>query len=225
MTTLEQIQAQQIIPVVEIDAATNAEPLAEAILNGGISILEITLRTHAAIDAIRVIRHRFPEMLIGAGTILTLEQSVQTRDAGVQFGVSPGLNPEIVKSFQQEQLPFIPGVMTPTEIESAIKLHCSFLKFFPASAAGGPPFLRALSAPYADQDIQFCATGGVTLDNMNEYLELPLVCSIGGSWLASRQQIAENQWTKITQQVSLAKQKLQEINIPCPKATVQDGKK
>ena len=151
-------------------------------------------------------------MLVGAGTVTTLEQSAQARDAGAQFGVSPGLNPDIVNSFHNEGLPLLPGVITPTEIESAIGLNCSLLKFFPAAAAGGPTFLGALSGPYASRNISFCATGGITLDNMDQYLQLPLVNSIGGSWLASRQQIAEKQWQQITRQVSQAKQKLAEIH-------------
>lgn len=207
---LEKITAQRIIPVVEIDSAKNAMPLAEAIMEGGIPILEITLRTSEAIDAIEIIRNRVPEMLIGAGTVLSLEQSAQVDAAGAHFGVSPGLNPAIVNRFNEMDLPFIPGVMTPTEIESATKLNCSLLKFFPASVAGGPDFLRAISGPYANQDIRFCATGGVTLDNMNEYLDIPMVNMIGGSWIASRQQIFNQNWSQITKQVEQAVRKLKE---------------
>lgn len=208
--TFDKIVAQRIIPVVEIDSANNAVPLAEAIMTGGIPILEVTLRTHEAIESIDKIRNRVPEMLVGAGTVLSLEQSTQVKDAGAQFGVSPGLNPIIVDRFEEMDIPFIPGVMTPTEIESALQKNCLFLKFFPASIAGGPDFLRAISGPYANQGMRFCATGGVKLDNMNEYLDIPIVNSIGGSWLATRSQIVNQQWQQITEQVKLAQQNLKE---------------
>lgn len=199
-----EVLAHPIIPVVEIGNAHNAVPLSEALLAGGISVIEITLRTAAALDAIKQIRKQTPEMLVGVGTVSTLEQSLNARNAGAQFGVSPGCNREVIQSFQQAGLPFIPGVMTPTEIESAMQENCHFLKFFPASAAGGPSTLKAFSGPYLGQGVQFCATGGVTLENMQSYLDLPIVNSIGGSWLATPRQIAEREWTKITEQAHQA---------------------
>lgn len=205
---IERILQHPIIPVVEIESAADAAHLAEAILAGGISIIEITLRTDAAIHAIRTIHKRFPEMLVGAGTIVTPEQAGHARDAGAHFGVAPGFNPEIVESFHEASLPFIPGVMTPTEIESAARTGCTLLKFFPARAAGGPEFLRALCGPYRHHGIHFCATGGVTPENMLDYLAIPLVNSIGGSWLATRDQIADKAWEVITQQVELARGKV-----------------
>ena len=208
MNIINEIQRHRVIPVIEIDSVANVEPLVEALLAGGINILEITLRTSSAIDAISIICKQFPDMLVGAGTVLTLEQSQKVQDAGAQFGFAPGLNPEVVKSFHDNALTFIPGVMTPTEIEHAVKLDCHYLKFFPASSAGGPSFLKALSGPYAWSGIQFCATGGVNLKNMNQYLEIPTVAAIGGSWIAARRQIAERSWSTITRQ---ARQAIQSI--------------
>ena len=197
---LDEIKAQPVIPVVEIDTPENAEPLAEALINGGINIIEVTLRTEAGIEAIKRIRQRFPEMLVGAGTVITQDQSQRARDAGSQFGFAPGLNPEIIQSFHDAGLAFIPGVLTPSEVETAVRLDCHLLKFFPAAAAGGPAFLKALGGPYGSLDVAFCATGGITLANMNQYLELPLVAAIGGSWIATKQQIAEKKWSQISQQ-------------------------
>ncbi|MFT7533205.1 MAG: 2-dehydro-3-deoxyphosphogluconate aldolase/(4S)-4-hydroxy-2-oxoglutarate aldolase [Gammaproteobacteria bacterium] len=210
----ENIQNHKIIPVVEIENADRAQALAEAVLKGGINILEITLRTSAGLESIKAIRQNYPEMIVGAGTVLTVEQADQVCDAEVHFAVAPGLNSDIVKQFQERNIPFMPGVMTPTELEFAVKLECTYLKFFPAGPAGGPKFLRALAGPYGGYGIHFCATGGVSLDNMHEYLELPLVSAIGGSWIATRQQVSESNWSLITQQCVEATQRLQTIGHP-----------
>lgn len=205
---LEQLLQQSIIPVVEIDSAGHAESLAEAVLKSGISILEVVLRTDEAVDAIRIIRKQFPEMLVGAGTVLTNSQAEQVIDAGAMFGVAPGLNLSIVEKFRANGLPHIPGVITPTDIETALENGCSLLKFFPAEAAGGIDFLKAIAGPYAGTGVQFCATGGITLDNMKSYLNLPVVSGIGGSWLARREQIQNQQWSLISEQVATAVRRL-----------------
>lgn len=166
--------------------------------------MEITLRTPDAVKAITVIRNAFPEILVGAGTVITLEQAVLVQDAGAQFGVSPGFDPVVVKRFQDQGIPFIPGVVTPTEVQAAMKEQCSLLKFFPADAAGGPRYLRSLAEPFSAYGIQFCATGGVNQENMTEYFKIPSVCSIGGSWLASKQQICDQDWKGIKQRVAMA---------------------
>ena len=166
--------------------------------------MEITLRTPDAIKAIVAVRNTFPEILVGAGTVITLEQAAMAQDAGAQFGVSPGVDLEVIESFQDRGVPFVPGVATASEIQAAIKSQCNLLKFFPAAAAGGPQYLRALSEPFSAYDLQFCATGGVNLGNMNEYFKVPSVFSIGGSWLASRQQIYDGEWKEIKQQVAFA---------------------
>jgi len=200
-----------VIPVIVIEDAADAEPLAEALLCGGMDIIEVTCRTPAAPEAIRRIRKTFPEMLVGAGTVLTLEQAKICLDRGVSFGLAPGLNPETVRCFQRNDTLFIPGVMTPSEIEQGLMLGCKLLKFFPAGAAGGPEMLKSLAAPYASAGVRFCPTGGIGLKNMNEYLALPFVSCIGGSWLATKQQIAEKQWKQIAEQAKMALDKAAEV--------------
>jgi 2-dehydro-3-deoxyphosphogluconate aldolase/(4S)-4-hydroxy-2-oxoglutarate aldolase len=201
---LSQLLQRPVIPVIVIEKADDAEPLAEALLEGGMDVVEITFRTSAATAAIENIRKAFPDMLVGAGTVVTLQQAQRAIDAGVSFGLAPGLNPETVAFFKKRDTLFIPGVMTPSEIEQGLALGCQLLKFFPAGPAGGVGMLKALSGPYASQGVQFCPTGGVNLENMNDYLSLPIVSNIGGSWLATPQQIADKQWDVITQQVKAA---------------------
>ncbi len=201
---LQKLLKRPIIPVIVIDDVEAAEPLAEALLAGGIDIIEITFRTAAAAPAIERIRKAFPQMLVGAGTVVTPEQAQRAIDAGVDFGLAPGLNPDTVKFFAQHATLFIPGVMTPSEIEQGLSLGCKLLKFFPAGPAGGPKMLSALGGPYASSGVQFCPTGGVNLENMNDYLSLPIVSNIGGTWMATKQQIAERKWRTVTEQVKSA---------------------
>jgi 2-dehydro-3-deoxyphosphogluconate aldolase/(4S)-4-hydroxy-2-oxoglutarate aldolase len=198
---LQQLLKRPIIPVIVIDHADAAEPLAEALLRGGMDVIEITFRTAAAAEAIERIRKAFPDMLVGAGTVVTREQAQRAINAGVNFGLAPGLNPETVEFFHKHQTLFIPGVMTPSEIEQGLRLGCQLLKFFPAGPAGGVGMLNALGGPYASLGVKFCPTGGVNLGNMNEYLALPLVANVGGSWLATKQQISDKQWDVVTEQV------------------------
>jgi len=201
-----------ILPVIVIDDADDAEPLAEALLAGGLDLIEVTLRTPAALAALERILRRFPEMLVGAGTVVTREQAERCLDLGVSFGVAPGFNPETVRLFQQAGVPFLPGVLTPSEIEAAYGQGCTLLKFFPAEAAGGPKMLKALAGPYGSLGIRFCPTGGVTLDNLKEYLSLPQVFAVGGSWLASQRQIAEKQWDAVTEQTREALSRAREVS-------------
>lgn len=200
MNVAEELAKRAIIPVIVINDANDAEPLAEALLAGGIDVIEVTFRTAAAADAINRIAKRFPKMLLGAGTVVTQDQAKRALDAGVGFGLAPGTNPDIVKTFQKANTLFIPGVMTPSEIEQALALGCKLMKFFPAEAAGGTNYLKALAGPYASQGIRFCPTGGVGLENMNDYLSLDIVFSIGGSWLATSKQIEQKDWAAITKQ-------------------------
>ena len=193
-----------VVPVIVIEDAADAVPLSEALLAGGLDIIEVTFRTDAAADAIANIAAALPEMKVGAGTVLTLEQAKRAIDSGSQFGLAPGLDPETVEYFNSRNVPFIPGIMTPSEIQQALKLGCKHMKFFPAGNAGGPGMLKALVAPYASAGVKFCPTGGVNLDNMNEYLAIPQVFTVGGSWLASKQQIADKAWSVITEQVKQA---------------------
>ncbi len=198
---LNELLKRPVIPVIVIDDANDAEPLAEALLKGGMDVIEVTCRTAAAPEALARIKKSFPEMMVGAGTVVTPEQAQMCIDTGVSFGLAPGLNPDTVSFFQENDTLFIPGVMTPSEIEAGLGLGCKLLKFFPAGAAGGVSMLKNLGAPYGPLGVQFCPTGGVSLDNMLDYLSMPIVSAVGGSWLATKQQIADKQWGVITQQV------------------------
>jgi len=197
---LEELLKRPIIPVIVIEDADDAEPLAEALLEGGMDVAEVTFRTAAAAEAIGRIAKRYPEMLLGAGTVLTVEQANRAMAAGATFGVAPGLNPHIVEHYREADELFMPGVMTPSDIEMGLSYDCGLLKFFPAGAAGGVEMLKALAGPYASTGVKFCPTGGINLDNMMDYLSLPIVATIGGSWIATKQQIAEKDWNTITRQ-------------------------
>ncbi len=189
-----------VIPVIVIDDENDAEPLAEALLAGGLDRIEVTLRTPAAEAALGRILRALPEMLVGAGTVVTPAQARRCLDLGVSFGVAPGFNPVTVRLFAQSGVPFIPGVLSPSEIEAAYAHGCTLLKFFPAEAAGGSKMLSAMATPYESLGVRFCPTGGVTLDNMKDYLSMNHVFAVGGSWLATKRQIAAKQWSIITQQ-------------------------
>ncbi len=192
------IQQKRLVPVVVIDRVEDAPLLAEAILEAGLNIIEITLRTDAAIQSIEVILNDFPEMIVGAGTILDAGVIQELVDIGVQFGVSPGLNETVVAEAQRLRLPFLPGVVTPSEVERALTLGLKLLKFFPAEQAGGPTYLKALSGPYANTGLRFIPLGGVNLANAANYLSLPLVAAVGGSWFVSRELINDGNFGEIT---------------------------
>ena len=208
---LDELLKRPVIPVIVIDDANDAEPLAEALLAGGMDVIEVTCRTAAAPEALARIKKAFPDMLLGAGTVVTPDQAKMCIDTGVSFGLAPGLNPDTVEFFQDNDTLFIPGVMTPSEIEAGLAMGLKMLKFFPAGAAGGVNMLKNLAAPYAPLGVQFCPTGGLNLQNMNDYLSLPVVSAIGGSWLATKQQIADKQWGVITDQVKEALAKAAEV--------------
>jgi 2-dehydro-3-deoxyphosphogluconate aldolase/(4S)-4-hydroxy-2-oxoglutarate aldolase len=199
-----------LVPVIVIDDAEDAEPLAEALLEGGLDVIEVTFRTAAAADALSRILRRFPEMLAGAGTVVTPEQARRCLELGVAFGIAPGMNPETVRRFHEAGVPFLPGVMSPSDIERAYAEGCKLLKFFPAEAAGGVKMLKAMGQPYESLGIRFCPTGGISLDNMKDYLAVPQVFAVGGSWLASKKQIADKQWPAIAAQTREALARAQE---------------
>ena len=195
---IDRILAKRIVPVVVLDRAESAEPLAEALLAGGLDIMEITFRTAAAEESIRRIAARFPEILLGAGTLLETDQVRRAKDAGAVFGLAPGLNPQIVAASTEIGLQFSPGVMTPGEVEQALALGCKLLKFFPAEVAGGVAMLKALAGPYGHTGVKFVPTGGVSSANLSEYLKLPVVAAIGGSWMVDKQLVNEGKWSEIT---------------------------
>ena len=195
---LDRVLAKRIVPVVVLDQAKDAEPLAEALLAGGLEIMEITFRTAAAAESIERIAKAFPEILLGAGTLLEPDQVARAKDAGAVFGLAPGLNPQIIAKAEEVGLQFSPGVMTPSDIEQALSLGCRLLKFFPAGAAGGPGMLKALAGPYAHTGVKFVPTGGITSNNLADYLALPVVAAIGGSWMVDKKLVADGNWTEIT---------------------------
>lgn len=195
---IDRILAKRIVPVVVLDCANDAEPLAEALLAGGLDIMEITFRTEAAEESIRRIAKAFPEILLGAGTLLDASQVRRAREAGAVFGLAPGLNPATIAAAREVGLQFSPGVMTPSEIELALSLDCKLLKFFPAEAAGGVGALKALAGPYAHTGVKFTPTGGITSDNLQDYLKLSVVAAIGGSWMVGKDLIVGRKWGEIT---------------------------
>ncbi len=195
---IARINRTRVVPVVVLQQAEDAVPLAEALLEGGLDVMEITFRTAAAAESIRRIAAAFPEILLGAGTILAPDQAIEARDAGATFALAPGLNPEVVTAAQNAGLDFAPGVMTPSDVEHALGLGCQLLKFFPAGAAGGVSMLKALAGPYAHTGVRFIPTGGIGSANMCEYLDLPVVAAIGGSWMVDAKLIAAKDWTAIT---------------------------
>jgi len=202
---LKQIAQHKLIPVVVIDAEEYALPLADALVAGGLPIAEITFRTDAAEGAIRALAKR-GDLLVGAGTVLTLEQADRAIDAGAAFVVAPGTNRQVVEHCMERNIPITPGVATPTDIELALSLGLDTLKFFPAQALGGVPMLKAISGPY--RQVRFVPTGGITLDNMLDYLAMPHVLACGGSWLAARDKLANNQFDTIQHTVAAAVKRL-----------------
>jgi len=192
---MTQFLNSRIVPVGTLDDPKLAVPLAEALLAGGIQTFEITLRNEHTLPAIAAIAAAVPEMQIGVGTP---EQLTQARDAGAQFGVAPGTNPRVVRAATELSLPFIPGVATATDIEIALELGCTLLKFFPATHLGGPAALKSLAAPYLHTGVRFLPLGGVRPDGAAEWLGLEAVGAIGGSWLVARDLVNAEDWDAIT---------------------------
>lgn len=192
---LEMMRRAAVIPVIVIDDPAHAVPMAEALVAGGLEVLEITLRTPAALDAIRAIANAVPGALPGVGTVTSTEQMIAARAAGACFAVSPGLTPKLAAAAQRSGLPLLPGTMTPGDIVLAQELGYSALKFFPAVPAGGIGMLKAFAGPFPD--LRFCPTGGITIDNASEFLALPNVVCVGGSWLTPKALMAKGDWAGI----------------------------
>lgn len=189
----------RVVPVIVIEDADLALGLADALLEGGLPIAEITFRTAAAADAISVLRDKRPQLVLGAGTILTIDNLKRAKDCGAKFAVAPGTNPDIVSKAKDIDLPFYLGIATPTDIETAMSLDCQVLKYFPAEACGGAKTLKSISAPYKHTPIKFIPTGGINIDNLSDYLKLPSVIACGGSWIAKRDEIAQKKFDAIVQ--------------------------
>jgi 2-dehydro-3-deoxyphosphogluconate aldolase/(4S)-4-hydroxy-2-oxoglutarate aldolase len=202
----DKVSAAGVVAVLIVDDANDAVPLARALLAGGVEVMELTLRTPAALDALRAIRRDVPEMIAGIGTILTVDQLHAAREAGAAFGVSPGCNPRLLSAARDAGFSFGPGIATPTDIEIALEHGCRLLKFFPAEQLGGLAYLRALAAPYAHLGLRYIPLGGITTKNAGDYLKDPLIAAIGGSWIAPRDLIKMNDWDKISANASEAAQ-------------------
>lgn len=190
------IENSGIIPVVVLDDAAKAVPLAKALLAGGINICEITFRTAAAEESIRQIALNVPEMIVGAGTVLTKEQLKAATDAGAKFIVSPGSDLEVIRYAKELGVYMLPGAVTPTEVMQLIKEDIRVIKFFPAENYGGLKTIKALSAPFPN--IKFVPTGGVSLSNLTTYLEFDKIAAVGGSWLCTKDLITNDKWDEIT---------------------------
>ena len=186
-----------VVPILAIENVEAALPLANALLQGGLPVVEITFRTAAAAEVIRVLAQECPRLVVGAGTVLTPANLKSAKDSGAAFAVAPGLNPDIVKRARDVGLPFVPGVATPTDIEMGLALGCKLLKFFPAEALGGVAMLEALSAPFQHTGLRFMPTGGLNLANLESYLKLQTVAAAGGTWIARKQDLLDGQWAEI----------------------------
>lgn len=196
-TVMQRVSRCGVVPVIAIEKVEAALPLADALLAGGLPVIEITFRTAAAAEVIRLLARERPQLLVGAGTVLTEANIEAAIHAGAQFAVAPGLNPAIVRRCQALNLPFVPGVATPTDIEAALVLGCTLLKFFPSEALGGVPMIEALSAPYKHTGVKFMPTGGASPANLETYLKLDTVAAVGGTWIAKKEDIANAKWDEI----------------------------
>jgi 2-dehydro-3-deoxyphosphogluconate aldolase / (4S)-4-hydroxy-2-oxoglutarate aldolase len=194
---MRQITQTRLVPVAVIDDVADAVPVAEALHESGVDIIEVTFRTAAAPEAIREIVKAFPDMLVGAGTLLDIYQVEQALQAGAKFGVAPGLNENVILKAIDLEFPFIPGVMTPSDVEKGLSLGCKLLKFFPAEAAGGIKMLKSMAGPYSHTGVKFIPLGGVNAANAVEYLREPIVAAIGGSWFVERKLVQARDWKTI----------------------------
>ncbi|ALN72515.1 2-dehydro-3-deoxy-phosphogluconate aldolase [Aureimonas sp. AU20] len=194
---LEILEAQPVMPVVAVESAADGVKLAEALVKGGLPAIEVTLRTPAALDAIRAISADVPGAICGAGTILTPRQFDEAVEAGSRFIVSPGTTHEVLDAAKTSEVPLLPGAATPSELMAMIEEGYEILKFFPAEQLGGIPYLKSLAPVF--KAIRFCPTGGVSPSNVSDYLALPNVVCVGGSWIAPKDMIAEGRFDTITQ--------------------------
>lgn len=194
-TIIEQLGRYGIVPVVVLNDAKKALPLAKALCDGGLPCAEVTFRTDAAEESIRLMSREFPDMLIGAGTVLSTEQVDRAVAAGAKFIVSPGLNPKVVTYCQEKNIPIVPGVVTPTEMEQAMELGLKIVKFFPAEPSGGLAMIKAVAAPYTM--LKFMPTGGINAKNVRDYLAYDKILACGGSWMVKGSLIDEDRFDEI----------------------------
>ncbi|MGE5622653.1 MAG: bifunctional 4-hydroxy-2-oxoglutarate aldolase/2-dehydro-3-deoxy-phosphogluconate aldolase [Bacillota bacterium] len=197
MTLIEIMRASPVIPVIAIDAIEHAVPLAKALVEGGIRVLEVTLRTEHGLPAIRAMAEQVPGAIVGVGTLTRPEEFAAARDAGAVFGVSPGLTPRMIEAAKASGLPLLPGVMTPSEVMAAREAGFRQLKLFPAVPAGGVGMLNAIAGPLPD--VMFCPTGGISQETAPQFLACKNVACVGGSWLTPRDAIKAGDWQRITE--------------------------
>ena len=214
LKTYARIGTLCVVPVIAIENPEDALPLADALLEGGLPLAEITFRTAAAARVISILASRRPEILLGAGTLLNTEDLRQAAECGASFGVAPGFNPEVASEALKIGFPFSPGVMTPSDIEGAVGLGIKVLKFFPAGAAGGVKMLRSIAAPYAHLGVRFIPTGGVNLNNMKDYIGEASVLAVGGTWIATREDIAAANWMTIRENCRAALAMVEQLRNP-----------
>ncbi|OOP83175.1 keto-deoxy-phosphogluconate aldolase [Helicobacter pylori] len=195
--TIEVLQISPIVPVVVVENIKDAVPLAQSLIEGGIPIIEVTLRSSCALEAIELIAKNVPKMRVGAGTILNLTQLEQAQNRGAEFLISPGLTIKLLKHAKKKGMPLIPGVSSSSEVMQALELGYNALKFFPAEYCGGVKLLNAFNGPF--KGVKFCPTGGISTDNMRSYLALENVLCVGGSWLTPKDLIQNKEWDKITE--------------------------
>ena len=205
--SMQKIFDLKLVPLVVLDDAADAVPMAKALVEGGIPVAEVTFRTDAAADVIRAMAEQVPGILVGAGTVHTVAQAQAAVEAGAKFIVTPGFQPDVVRWCVEHQVDIVPGTAVPSDIEQAISFGLSVCKFFPAEAYGGVKTLKALKGPYAD--IRFMPTGGVSLDNMNDYLALSNVAAVGGSFMTPSAAVKAKDWAKVTEACRTALTKIQ----------------
>jgi 2-dehydro-3-deoxyphosphogluconate aldolase/(4S)-4-hydroxy-2-oxoglutarate aldolase len=196
---INKLKQFKVIPVIQINKVEHAIPLAKVLVENGLPVAEVTFRTAAAADAIKAMSDAYPEMCVGAGTVLNAEQVDQAKAAGSEFVVAPGLNPNTVRYCQEIGMPIVPGVNNPSQVEQALELGLTFLKFFPAEASGGVAMVKSLLAPYVD--VSLMPTGGIGKGNVNDYLAIDRVVCCGGTWMVAPNLIENEQWDEIAKLV------------------------
>ena len=206
-----ELEQAGIIAVLTISDPAHAAPTARALLDGGVTAIELTLRTPAALDAMHAVAREVPEMMIGAGTVLTAEQLENVKAAGARFAVAPGFNAKVVEAAHELGFPFAPGVMTPSDIEGAVALGNTVLKFYHATLAGGLSGLKAMSGPYSHLRLRYIPLGGIKHEDLEEWLAEPVVLAVGGSWIAKPAAIESGDWRGITERARLAAETVQRV--------------
>ena len=195
---LDKITKSKIVAGFSVQNLDDAIPIAKSLMEGGINIIELTLRTKNSLKAVEMIAKSVQDMVIGVGTILTTDQLLQAKDNGAHFGVSPGLNKRVLQYAEEIDFSFAPGIATPSDLDCAIDMGYRFVKFFPAEGMGGVNYLKSISAPFSHLDVKYFPLGGINSNNMNEYLNIDNVIAIGGSWIVKDQLVSNKQWKEIT---------------------------